>query len=107
MLNEIIYSLYQSGETTKKCTITESNYYKYKMDTIFMNSENGKNSKSYILILKLTQKTDLRRSEISVAFSNLSIYYTWKNIKAHAIIINLKYLVQHGMKNSNYQMDHT
>ena len=72
-----------------------------------MNSENSKSSKSYVLILKLTQKTDLRRSEISVAFSNLSIYYTWKNIKAHAIIINLKYLVQHGMKNSNYQMDHT
>ena len=51
------------------------------MDSIFMNSENSKSSKSYVLILKLTQKTDLRRSEISVAFSNLSIYYTWKNIK--------------------------
>ena len=77
------------------------------MHSIFTNSENSKSSKSYVLTLKLTQKTDLRRGEISVAFSNLSIYYTRKNIKAHAIIINLRNLAQHGMKNSNFQMDYT
>ena len=52
------------------------------MDTIFMNSENSKTSEPYVLILKLTDKLDLRRGEKSIALSNLSIYYTWKNIKS-------------------------
>ena len=51
------------------------------MDTIFMNSENSKTSKSHILKLKLTDKLDLRLDRKVVAISNLSIYYTWKNIK--------------------------
>ena len=78
------------------------------MDTIFINSENSKTSKSHVLILKLVDKLDLRRGEKSVALSNLSIYYTWKNIKgSYNIIINLKYHLQHGMMNLNHQMDHT
>ena len=52
------------------------------MDTIFMNSENSKTSKSHVLILKLTNKLDLRIVEKIIALSNLSIYYTWKNIKS-------------------------
>ena len=44
-----------------------------------MNSENSKN---HDLVLKLTDKLDLRRGQESVALSNLSIYYTWKNIKS-------------------------
>ena len=63
------------------------------MDTIFMNSENSKTSKPHVLILKLTNKLDLRIGENIIALSNLSIYYTWKNIQtAHTITINLKYL---------------
>ena len=53
-----------------------------KMDTVFMNSENSKTSEQYLLILTLTNKLGLRRGEKSVAFSNLSIHYTWKNIKS-------------------------
>ena len=52
------------------------------MNTIFMNSENSKTSKPYVLILKLTDKLDLKRGEKGIAISNLSIYYTWKNIKS-------------------------
>ena len=52
------------------------------MDIIFMNSENRKTSEPHVLILKLTDKLDLRRGEKSIALSNLSIYYTWKNIKS-------------------------
>ena len=53
------------------------------MDTIFTNSaENSKTSEPYVLILKLIDKLDLRRSEKSIALSNLSIYYTWENIKS-------------------------
>ena len=51
------------------------------MDNIFMNSENSKTSKPHVLILKFTDKLDLRRDEKSIALSNLSIYYTRKNMK--------------------------
>ena len=52
------------------------------MDTIFMNSRNSKTSKPHVLILNFTDKLDLRRGENRIALSNLSIYYTWKNIKS-------------------------
>ena len=51
------------------------------MGTIFMNSENSKTSEYHVLILKLTDKLDLKRGQKSVALSNLSIYYTWRNVK--------------------------
>ena len=51
------------------------------MDTIFMNSENSKTSKPHVLILKITNKLDLRIGEKIINLSSLSIYYTWKNIK--------------------------
>ena len=57
------------------------------MGTIFMNSENSKGSKTHVLILSLTDEIDLRRGknkrclQIGVALSNISDYYTWKNIK--------------------------
>ena len=52
------------------------------MDIIFMNSENSRTSEYHVLILKLTDKLDLRRGQKSIALSNLSIYYTWKIIKS-------------------------
>ena len=47
-----------------------------------MNSENSKTSEPHVLILKLANKLDLRIGEKIIALSNLSIYYTWKNIKS-------------------------
>ena len=52
------------------------------MDTVSMNSENSKTSKPHVLILKLTNKLDLRIGEKIITLSNLSIYYTWRNIKS-------------------------
>ena len=52
------------------------------MDTIFMNSENSKTSEYHVLVLNLTDKLDLKRGQKTVALSNLSIYYTWKNVKS-------------------------
>ena len=52
------------------------------MDTIFMDSENSRTSEYHVLVLKLTDKLDLRGGQKSVALSNLSIYYTWKNIES-------------------------
>ena len=46
-----------------------------------MNSEKSKTPKPHILILKFTNKLDLRMGKKVIALSNLSIYYTWKNIK--------------------------
>ena len=46
------------------------------MDKIFMNSENGRTSEYHVLVLKTADKLK------SVALSNLSIYYTWRNIKS-------------------------
>ena len=47
-----------------------------------MSSENSKTPEPYVLILKLTNKLDLRIGEKIIVSSNLSIYYTWKNIKS-------------------------
>ena len=47
-----------------------------------MNSENSQTPKPHVLILKFTNKLDLRIGEKIIALSNLSIYYTWKNIKS-------------------------
>ena len=41
------------------------------MDTIFMNSENSKASEYHVLVLKHTDKLDLRRSQKAVPLSNL------------------------------------
>ena len=76
------------------------------MDTIFMNSENSKTSEHHVLVLKLTDELDLRRGQKTAALSNLSIYYTWKNVKSSYNKVNFKYLHQHGVKTLSYQMDH-
>ena len=51
------------------------------MDTIFMNSQNSEASDPHKLLLNLTDKVNLKRSDKCVALSNLSIYYTQKNMK--------------------------
>ena len=60
------------------------------MNTIFMNSKNSKTSDPHRLLINI-DKIDLRRKDKYIALSNLSIYYTWKNIKSHIRIINLKF----------------
>ena len=51
------------------------------MDTVFMNSENSKTSDPPTLLLNLSDKINLKIRDKYVALSNLSIYYTWKNMK--------------------------
>ena len=50
------------------------------MDTISLNSENSKTSEPHRLLINLANKIKLRRSDEYIALSNLSMYYTWKNI---------------------------
>ena len=46
-----------------------------------MNSQNSRRSEYHVLVLKFTDKLDLRRGQGSAALSKLSICYMWKNIK--------------------------
>ena len=46
-----------------------------------MNSGNIKTSDPHRLLLNLSDKINLKRSDKYFALSNLSIYYTWRNIK--------------------------
>ena len=51
------------------------------MDSIFMSSKNIKTSDSLKLLINLSEKINLKRSDKYVAPSNLSINCKWKNIK--------------------------
>ena len=47
-----------------------------------MNSKNSKTSEPYKFKHDLTDKLDLRNPNKNIALANLSIYYTWKNVKS-------------------------
>ena len=55
-----------------------------------MNSEHSKTYEPHLLLIKIADKLDLREGEKSIAISNLSNYYTWKNIKVHTITKKFK-----------------
>ena len=46
-----------------------------------MNTENRKTNERHKFLLNLSQRLDLKSSDKHVALQNLSIYYTWKNIR--------------------------
>ena len=52
------------------------------MKTIFMNTENSKTNEPRRFKLDLTDKFNLKNSNKNMTLANLSIYYTWKNIKS-------------------------
>ena len=52
------------------------------MEAIFLNSENSKTSEPHRFRLDLTDKFDLKDPKKKMALANLSLYYTWKNIKS-------------------------
>ena len=52
----------------------------YTMETIFMNTKNSKTTESNRFRLYFTGKLDLRGNR-TIALANLSIHYTWQNIK--------------------------
>ena len=47
-----------------------------------MNTENSKTNKPHRFKLDLTDKLNLKNPNKNMALANLSIYYTWKNIKS-------------------------
>ena len=52
------------------------------METIFMNKEKSKTNEPHRFKLNLADKLNLKNLKKNIALVNLSIYYTWKNIKS-------------------------
>ena len=52
------------------------------METIFINSENSKTREPHRFKLNLAGKLNLKNPNKNMALANLSIFYTWKNIKS-------------------------
>ena len=52
------------------------------MKAIFMNTENSKTNEPNKLKLGLADKLNLKNPNKNMTLANLSIYYTWKNIKS-------------------------
>ena len=71
------------------------------MDTMFMNSENSKTSDPHRLLLNLTEKINLQRSDKHVSLSNLRINYTPKDIKK--LYKNNKFKISALTWNENFE----
>ena len=52
------------------------------MEATFMNAENSKTNEPHKFRLSLSDKLNLKNPNKNIALGNLSIYYTWKNIKS-------------------------
>ena len=52
------------------------------METIFMNTQNSKTSEPRRFKMNLADKINLKNPNKNMALTNLSTYYTWKNIKS-------------------------
>ena len=51
------------------------------MKILFMNSKNSKTNESNKFIYQFSDKRNLKIPNKNIRLVNLSIYYTWKNIK--------------------------
>ena len=52
------------------------------MEAIFMNTENSKTNESHRFKLDLADKLNLKSPKKNIALVNVSISYTWKNVKS-------------------------
>ena len=72
-VRQILYSLYRSKVFTKTV---------YNNLTFFMNTKNSKTNEPNRFKYDLIDKLDLKNPNKNMAIANLSIYYTWKNVKS-------------------------
>ena len=68
-----------------------------------MNTKNSKTSEPHRFRYNLIDKLDFKNPNKNMALANLSIYYTWKNIKS--IYNNNKFPHLYGMIHLIYLMD--
>ena len=71
-----------------------------------MNTLNCKANESNKFIYQFTDKLNLKNPNKNMALANLSIYYTWKNIKSEYNNTILKFLPQLGTMNLIYLTGH-
>ena len=69
---------------------------------MFMDSKKSKTSETYRLLLNLTDKINLKRSDKYVALSNLSMHYTWKSMKTSCK--NNKFKISTSTWNENFEL---
>ena len=67
-----------------------------------MNTENSKTSEPHRFKLDLTDKLNLKNPNKNIALANLSIYYTWKNIKSE--YNNNKFKISAPTWNENFDL---
>ena len=67
-----------------------------------MNTENSKTSEPHKFKLDLTDKLNLKNPNKNMALANLSIYYTWKNIKSE--YNNNKFKISAPTWNDNFDL---
>ena len=72
------------------------------METFFMNSKNSKASEPNRFTYDLIDKLDLKNPSKSMALANLSIYYTWKNVKS--IYNNNKFKISAPTRNETFDL---
>ena len=72
------------------------------METIFMNTENSKTNDPHRFRLSLVDKLNLKDPNKNMALANLSIYYTWKNIKS--AYNNNKYKISASTWNDEFDL---
>ena len=60
------------------------------MESILINTKNSKTSEPHKYVLKFSQISDLKKSNKNFALQNVSIHYTWKNIRQLYKNIKLK-----------------
>ena len=68
-----------------------------------MSTLNSKTNEFNKFLYQFTDKLNLKNSNKNMALANLSIHYTWKNIKSE--YNNNKFLLQLGMTPLIYLMD--
>ena len=102
IIDELLYQI--TVEATKISALSSDKI--SKMNTIFMNSEYSKASHLIGYYSTLRIKQICKGVKKSVALSNLTIYYTWKNIKNAQKNNKFDVSAPTWNDNLNYQMDH-
>ena len=72
------------------------------METFFINSKNSKTNEPNRFKYDLIDKLDFKNSNKSMALANLSIYYTWKNVKS--IYKNNKFKISAASWNETFDL---
>ena len=80
MQSTSVVDIYVQSTSVKDIYVQSTSVYDtYKMKTFFINTKNSKTSEPHRLKCNLINKLDLKNP--NKALANLSIYYTWKNVK--------------------------